>query len=77
MNAKKKEDMGLIAMDRQNQRYLLGSDIRSAKFQGSDGSGTASTKDGRRGLGLQFAFQNHILHTNTVSVPLTGAVPAP
>jgi hypothetical protein len=77
MNATKNEDLVLIAMDSQNQMYLLGSDIRSAKFQGGDGSGTGSTTDGRRGLGMQFAFRNHSLYTYTGSVPLTATVPAP
>jgi len=71
MNATKNEDLVLIAEDSENQKYLLGCEIRSAKFSGGDGSGTGSTTDGRRGLGMQFAYRAHSLYTYTGSVPLT------
>ncbi|TSA25476.1 MAG: hypothetical protein D4R68_08805, partial [Ignavibacteriales bacterium] len=76
MNATKNEDLVLIAEDSENQKYLLGCDIRSAKFSGGDGSGTGSTTDGRRGLGMQFAYRAHSLYTYTGSVPLTPSTSA-
>lgn len=74
MNATKNEDLVLIAQDSASQNYLLGCEIRSAKFSASDGSGTGSTTDGRRGLGMTFAFRTASLLTYTGSIPLTEAV---
>ncbi|TSA48158.1 MAG: hypothetical protein D4R56_00960 [Deltaproteobacteria bacterium] len=77
INTTKNEDLVLIAQDSAGQQYLLGCEIRSAKFQGSDGSGTGSTTDGRRGLGMTFAYRTHSLYTYTGTIPLTEAVPEP
>ena len=73
MNATKNEDLVLIAQDSAGQFYLLGCEIRSAKFQASDGSGTGSTTDGRRGLGMTFAYRTHSLYEYTGTIPLTPA----
>ena len=74
MNAVKNEDLVFIAEDNQNQLYLLGCELRSAKFSAGEGSGTGSTTDGRRGLGMKFAFRTHSLLTYAGSIPLTAAV---
>ena len=75
MNATKNEDLVLIAQDSAGQNYLLGCEIRSAKFSASNASGTGSTTDGRRGLGMTFAYRSANMYTYTGSIPLTEAAP--
>ncbi|MFA5817495.1 MAG: hypothetical protein WC865_17975 [Bacteroidales bacterium] len=74
MNATKNEDLVFIAMDSAGQNYLLGCEIRSAKFSASDGSGTGSTTDGRRGFGMTFAFRAANIYVYTGNIPLTEAI---
>ena len=74
MNATKNEDLIFIAEDNQNQKYLLGCELRSAKFSAGEGSGTGSTTDGRRGLGMTFSYRTHSLYEYSGSIPLTAAV---
>ena len=40
-----------------------------------DASGTGSTSDGRRGLGMTFAYRSANRYTYTGSIPLTEAAP--
>jgi len=74
MNATKNEDLVFIAMDSAGQNYLLGCEIRSAKFSASDGSGTGSTTDGRRGFGMTFAFRAANIYVYTGNILLTEAL---
>ena len=74
MNATKNEDLVFIAKDSAGQNYLLGCEIRSAKFSASDGSGTGSTTDGRRGFGMTFAFRAANIYVYDGVIPLTEAV---
>ncbi len=73
MNATKNEDLVLIVPDSNGQKYLLGNELRSAKFSGGDGSGTGSTTEGRRGLSMSFSFHTANLYVYDGSVPLTVA----
>ena len=74
MNATKNEDLIFVAEDNQHQKYLLGCDLRSAKYSAGEGSGTGSTTDGRRGLGMTFSYRTHSLYEYSGSIPLTPAV---
>lgn len=74
MNATKNEDLVMIAQDSAGQNYLMGCAIRSAKFSASDGSGTGSTTDGRRGLGMTFAYRSANLYVYSGNIPLTEAI---
>jgi hypothetical protein len=73
INATKNEDMIFIAPDNVGQYYLLGHELRSAKFTGGDGSGTGSTAEGRRGIAMQFTFHSANLYTYTGAILLTPA----
>jgi len=74
INGVKNEDLVLIAPDNNGQMYILGDALRSAKFSASEGSGTGTTTEGRRGIGLTFSFTSPHLYEYTGSVPLTEAV---
>ncbi len=76
MNATKNEDLVMIAQDSSGQYYILGCAIRSAKFSASNASGTGTTTDGRRGLGMTFAFRSANMYTYTGNIPLTEALPS-
>ena len=73
INATKNEDLVLIAPDNNGQKYMLGNELRSAKFSGGDGSGTGSTTEGRRGISMSFTFHTAGLYVYEGSVPLTVA----
>jgi hypothetical protein len=74
INAAKNEDLVLIAPDNNGQKYLLGNELRSAKFTGGDGSGTGTTTQGRRGIAMSFTFHAAELLTYEGAIPLTPAV---
>ncbi len=74
INATQNEDLVLIAPDNNGQFYLMGCELRSAKFSGSDGSGTGSTTEDRRGVAMSFTFHANGLYTYTGAIPLTPAV---
>jgi hypothetical protein len=73
MNATKNEDLVMIALDSAAQNFLKGCAMRSAKFSASDGSGIGSTTDGRRGLGMTFAYRSAKLYVYSGNIPLTEA----
>ncbi len=74
INAVKNEDLIFIVPDNDGQYYLMGNELRSAKFSGGDGSGTGSTTEGRRGIAMQFTFHAANLYEYTGVIPLTPEI---
>jgi hypothetical protein len=71
MNETKNQDLVLIVEDNEGQKYLMGNELRSAKFQSADGAGTGTSKEGKRGIPLVFSFRTGNVYTYTGSIPLT------
>jgi hypothetical protein len=71
MDATKNEDLVMIAQNSAGQNYRMGCAIRSAKFLACDGSGSRYTTDGRRGLGMTFAYRSANFYVYSGKIPLT------
>lgn len=76
LNAAKNEDLVLIPVDNEGQKYLMGNELRSAKLQSSDGAGTGTSKEGKRGIPMVFSFRTGNIFTYTGSIPLTVSASA-
>jgi len=71
MNSVKNEDLVLIPVDNEGQKYLMGNALRSAKLTSADGAGTGTSKEGKRGIPMVFTFRTGNIYTYTGSIPLT------
>jgi hypothetical protein len=77
MNASKNENMVFIVKDNDEQMYLMGDALRSAKYQGApDGSGTSKETSGRRGISAEFTYKTPNVYIYTGAIPLTLAMSA-
>lgn len=75
MNAAKNENLVLIVVDSDGQKYLMGDALRPAVFVGSpDGAGTGKETAARKGVSLEFTYKTPAVYVYGGSVPLTEAV---
>lgn len=72
MNAAKNENLVLIVVDSDGQKYLMGDELRPAVFSGSpDGAGTGKETAARKGVSMEFTYKTNNMFVYTGNVPLT------
>lgn len=74
INAAKNDNLVLVVIDSDGQKYLMGDKLRPAVFSGSpDGAGTGKNTAGRKGVSLGFTYKTSSVFIYTGNVPLTEA----
>jgi len=75
VNATNNENLAIIVEDNEGQKFLMGSPLRPAIFNGSpDTNGTGKTTADRRGMSFEWIFKCKKVYQYTGTVPLTPAV---